>query len=48
MLYEVITESVIDELVYEHQRVGDVGLGATWLPGRDGMHYVNSYLTHVV
>nr|MBP7292859.1 translocation/assembly module TamB domain-containing protein [Bacteroides sp.] len=43
---QISTESVIDELVYEHQRVGDVGLGATWLPGRDGMHYVNSYLTH--
>ena len=43
---QISTESVIDELVYEHQRVGDVGLVATWLPGRDGMHYVNSYLTH--
>ncbi|WP_321333267.1 translocation/assembly module TamB domain-containing protein [uncultured Bacteroides sp.] len=43
---QVSTEATIDELVYEHQRVGDIALGATWLPGENGRHYVNSYLTH--
>jgi len=43
---QVSTEATINELVYEHQSVGNIGLGATWLPGERGKHYVNSYLTH--
>lgn len=43
---QLSTESNIDELVYENQRIGDVSLGVTWLPGEKGTHYVNSYLTH--
>lgn len=43
---QLSTEAVIDELTYEHQRVGDVGLGVTWLPGEHGRQYVNTYLTH--
>ncbi|MEG1658981.1 MAG: translocation/assembly module TamB domain-containing protein [Bacteroides sp.] len=39
-------EASVDELTYEHQRVGDLTLGATWLPGDNGKQYVNSYLTH--
>jgi hypothetical protein len=39
-------ESTVDELTYERQRVGNVGLGATWLPGDRGEQYVDGYLTH--
>lgn len=43
---ELSAEASIDELTYERQRIGDVALGATWLPGEDGKQYVNTYLTH--
>ena len=43
---ELSAEASIDELTYEHQRIGDVSLGATWLPGEAGKQYVNTYLTH--
>lgn len=42
----VATEATIDELTYERQLIGDITLGATWLPGDHGKQYVNSYLTH--
>lgn len=31
---QVSAEANIDELTYERQHVGDIGMGATWLPGR--------------
>ncbi len=40
---QVSAEANIDELTYERQSVGDIGLGATWLPGDGGMHYLNTY-----
>mgnify|MGYP000783659886 FL=1 len=43
---ELSAEASIDELTYERQRIGDVALGATWLPGEKGKQYVNTYLTH--
>lgn len=43
---EVSAEATIDELTYERQRIGDITLGATWLPGERGKQYVNTYLTH--
>lgn len=43
---QLSAEATIDELTYERQRVGDVTLGATWLPDELGRHYINSYLTH--
>lgn len=43
---EVSAEATIDELTYERQRIGDVTLGATWLPGERGKQYINTYLTH--
>ena len=43
---ELSAEASIDELTYERQRIGDVALGATWLPGEAGKQYVNTYLTH--
>lgn len=43
---ELSAEANIDELTYERQRIGDVALGATWLPGEKGKQYVNTYLTH--
>ena len=43
---ELSAEASIDELTYERQRIGDVSLGATWLPGEAGKQHVNTYLTH--
>ena len=43
---QVSAEATIDELNYENRRVGDITLGATWLPGDKGEHYINTYLTH--
>lgn len=43
---ELSAEAGISELTYERQRIGDVALGATWLPGEAGKQYVNTYLTH--
>ena len=43
---ELSAEASIDDLTYERQRIGDVSLGATWLPGEAGKQYVNTYLTH--
>ena len=40
-------EANIDELTYERQHVGDVGMGATWLPGDKGAtHYLNTYFSY--
>lgn len=41
---QLSAEANIKQLTYEKQPVGDVGLGATWLPGETGQHYLNSYL----
>lgn len=43
---ELSAEASVDELTYEKQRIGDITLGATWLPGETGKQYVNTYLTH--
>lgn len=43
---QVSAEASIDELTYQHQRIGDVLLGATWLPGERGRQHLNAYLTH--
>ncbi len=44
--FEISAEATIDELTYEKQRIGDVTLGATWLPGEGGKQHINTYLTH--
>ena len=41
---QVSAEANIEKLTYERQPVGDIGLGATWLPGDGGTHYLNTYL----
>ena len=44
---QVSAEANIDELTYERQHVGDVGMGATWLPGDKGAtHYLNTYFSY--
>lgn len=43
---QLSAEAIIDELTYERQRIGDVTLGATWLPGEQGKQYLNAYLNH--
>ncbi|WP_455962778.1 translocation/assembly module TamB domain-containing protein [Bacteroides bouchesdurhonensis] len=43
---QLSAEVDIDELTYERQRIGDITLGATWLPGEKGKQYINAYLNH--
>lgn len=43
---QLSAEVAIDELTYERQRIGDITLGATWLPGEKGKQYINAYLNH--
>jgi hypothetical protein len=43
---QLSAETMIDKLTYERQPVGDVALGATWLPGDDGEQYLNAYMAH--
>lgn len=43
---QLSAEASIDELTYERQRIGDITLGATWLPGENGKQYLNGYLNH--
>lgn len=40
---QVSAEVDVEKLTYERQAVGDIGLGATWLPGEAGTHYLNAY-----
>lgn len=42
---QVSAEANIQKLTYEKQPVGDIGLGATWLPGDRETHYLNTYFT---
>lgn len=42
---QVSAESVIEEFLYEGSRIGNVGLGATWMPSGDSQ-YVNAYLSN--
>jgi hypothetical protein len=37
---------MIDKMTYERRPVGDIAVGATWLPGDAGEQYVNAYVAH--
>ncbi|MCD8183341.1 MAG: translocation/assembly module TamB [Bacteroides sp.] len=43
---QVSAEANIDKLTYERQPVGNIGLGATWLPGDKEKHYLNTYFSY--
>lgn len=43
---QVSAEAGVEKLTYERQSVGDIGLGATWLPGEKNRHYLNAYFTY--
>lgn len=43
---QVSAEANIEKLTYERQPVGDIGLGATWLPGEHNSHFLNTYFTY--
>lgn len=43
---QVSAEANVDELTYERQPVGDIGLGATWLPGSKNTDYLNAYFSY--
>lgn len=43
---QVSAEANIEKLTYERQSVGDIGLGATWLPGDHNSHFLNTYFTY--
>lgn len=40
---QVSAEAAVNGLTYERRPVGDIGVGATWLPGDGGTHYLDSY-----
>lgn len=42
---QVSAEGLIDGFSYEGRKVGDIGIGATWLPGDEQTHYIDTYLT---
>ena len=42
---QVSAEAGVQKLTYEGQPVGDLGVGATWLPSEGQVHYLSSYLT---
>lgn len=41
---QVAAEANVQSLTYENQLVGDIGLGATWLPSENDTHYLSTYL----
>lgn len=43
---QVSAEANVDDLTYERQAVGDIGMGATWLPGEANSHFLNTYFTY--
>lgn len=43
---QVSAEANVEKLTYENQPVGDIGLGASWLPGEHNSHFLNTYFTY--
>lgn len=43
---QLSAEASVNELTYERQRMGDITLGTTWLPGEQGKQYLSAYLNH--
>ena len=43
--FQLSTEIDIKKLTYEQQPIGDIGIGATWLPGDKYTHYLNAYFS---
>ena len=41
---QVSAEANVDRMTYENRPVGDIGMGATWLPGDKQTHYLSAYL----
>lgn len=41
---QLSAEANINDLIFEGRGVGNIGLGATWLPGSEGRHYLDAYL----
>ena len=43
---QVSVEGNVNRLFYENNRVGNLGLGVTWLPDNAGKHFLNAYMTN--
>lgn len=43
---QLSSETIIDELTYEKRRVGDLGLGLTWLPGLGNESFLDAYISY--
>ncbi len=43
---QLSAETTIDSLTYEKQSVGNIKVGASWLPGENGKQFVSVYLGH--
>lgn len=44
--FQVSADANIEQLTYEKQPVGNMGMGVTWLPGEQNHHYLSAYLSH--
>jgi hypothetical protein len=42
---QLSAEAQVNNFSYERRPVGNIGVGATWLPGEDDTHYLNAYVT---
>ena len=43
---QISAEGNVSRLFYEGNRVGNLGLGVTWLPDNQGKHFLNAYMTN--
>lgn len=43
---QVSAEGNVRQLFYENNRVGNMGVGVTWLPDNQGKHFLNAYMTN--
>lgn len=41
---QLSADANIDEFTYEGRQVGNLGVGATWLPAEDDRHFLNAYM----
>jgi len=43
---QVSGEASIEKLTYQSDLIGDINIGATWLPSENNIQYLNAYLSH--
>lgn len=43
---QVSGEASIDKLTYQSESIGDINIGATWLPSENNLQYLDAYMSH--